>query len=210
VCSEVLALKQRLGNVTIDAKGQWIHQHELPSREVQEAGYMHVTSCVNVIGKEGFKPKTLLFWHCKRLSSGSECRFAGQLLMTSPAFHCIHLSQNPEMGDAGLECLMPGLRRQLTQDRLAGPRRALLHWSTAEQARIGDRLTVLKLDKCGLGDQSACALAHLLESVTTAVVGTTRLDLAELSLTSNPMIGEPGKLALEAARRRWPGLVVRL
>ena len=47
------------------------------------------------------------------------------------------LSQSPQMGDAGLLLFLPALSRQLTNDRRAGPKRSLLHWSTAEQARTG-------------------------------------------------------------------------
>ena len=206
----VLSLKERLGNVALFSDGHWIHQH-LPAaagdviswQRQLAAGNTHVTSCVNVIGREGFEPKTLLFWHCKNLQP-SECRFAGSLLMSAPAFHCIHLSQNDGMGDEGLRFFLPALARQLTSNRNCGPRRVLLHWSTAEQARIGDRLSTLKIDSCGLGDDSACAIEQLLDSVT---ADGSRLTLTELSLASN-RFGERGMAALEAIRVKWPRLAV--
>ena len=48
---------------------------------------------------------------------------------------------------------------------LGRPTRRLLHWSTAGQARIGDRLAVLKIKDCGLGDGAALALARMLGAV---------------------------------------------
>ena len=217
--AKFLDLNRRLGNVTLAADGAWIHQHipaaagDISSWQRQLAassGKMHVTSCVNVIGREGFEPKTLLFWHCKSLQP-AECRVAAALLMSAPAFHCIHLSQNAQMGDAGLLLLLPAIARQLTSDRRAGPKRALLHWSTAEQARIGDRLAALKVIGCGLGDEGVCALARLIENLVTdaeSVGG--RLTLTELSLAGNPAVGQRGRAALDALRLRCPGLEVKL
>lgn len=201
---ERLDLYWRRLDVPMRADGTWIY---LPPTLSWTAD--RLSSSVNVIGSSGFEPKTLLFWHKKRLLP-AECSFACQLLMTSPAFHAIHLSHNP-MGDEGLDALLPAIARQLTTDPAAGPQRAPLHWSTMDEARVRDRLATLRLESCDISDDGACALARLLVHTAAASTskGHTPLSLTELSLCGN-RIGEVGREALDAARRKWPGLLVKL
>ena len=176
--------------VAIDGDGKWL----LDSRSAIVNGEDRQTPNVNVVGSEGFHPRANLTWQAMYVfEHPSVCRIAAYMLKTSPPFWQMDLSENDGMHDEGLIALIPAIARQLNDSN---------EWGNDPLAVGGKicynvRLRSLKLHRCGIGDDGACALAELFRSLPSG-----RMNREfKLTLHDNPRIGARGKAALQDALR---------
>ena len=176
--------------VAIDGDGKWL----LDSRSAIVNGEDRQTPNVNVVGSEGFHPRANLTWQAMYVfEHPSVCRIAAYMLKTSPPFWQMDLSENDGMHDEGLIALIPAIARQLNDSN---------EWGNDPLAVGGKicynvRLRSLKLHRCGIGDDGACALAELFRSLPSG-----RMNREfKLTLHDNPGIGARGKAALQDALR---------